>query len=130
MVDPLTIGRAWARAGEVGPPVDVYETPDSIVIRVAVPGAEATTLSLTIGEDTVTLRGETPAPGSRWGDRTIVHWQEVPYGRFERTVPVPSLVDKDRSRAAYKNGVLEITLPKVRAQAARTVPIDVAPPRS
>jgi HSP20 family protein len=126
MIDPLGIGRAWTRAGEVGPPVDVYETPDSIVIRVAVPGAEATTLGLTIEEDTVTLRGETPVPGTRWGDRTVVHWQEIPYGRFERTVPVPVLVDKDRSRAAYKNGVLEITLPKAKPQSARTVKIDVA----
>src|SRR5215470_2757522 len=102
MVDPLGIGRAWSRAGDVGPPADIYETPESVIIRMAVPGAEGADLTLTIEDETVTLRGETPVPGRHWGDRTVVHWQEIPYGRFERAVPLPSTVDKNSARAGYK----------------------------
>jgi HSP20 family protein len=125
MTDPAAIGRAWLQAGLVGPPVDVYEVADSIVIRLAVPGAEGSTLSLTIDEDTVLLRGESPVPGARWGERTVVHWQEIPYGRFERRVPLPVRVRKSAARAQYKNGVLEITLPKDVPQSPRTVQINV-----
>jgi HSP20 family protein len=124
-LDPLDIGRAWRRAGDVGPPTDVFETDDGVIIRMAVPGAEGANLALTIGEDTITVKGETPVPGSRWGDRTAVHCQEIPYGRFERTIPLPSRIQKDAARAQYKNGVLEVTLPKIPSPASRTVRINI-----
>ncbi|HXH82112.1 MAG TPA: Hsp20/alpha crystallin family protein [Candidatus Tectomicrobia bacterium] len=126
IVDPLAVARAWRQAGASGPPVDLYETAEMIVIRLAVPGAEGSTLTLTIGEDAVVLRGESPPPGSRWGDRTVVHWQEIPYGRFERRVPVPAPVDGTGARAQFRNGILEMTLPKRRPAGARSVPISFA----
>jgi HSP20 family protein len=125
MTDPSTIGRAWLQAGQVGPPVDIYEVADGVIIRMAVPGAEGSTLSLTVDEDTVVVRGESPAPGARWGERTVVHWQEIPYGRFERRVPLPIPVRKSGARAQYKNGILEIALPKDAPASARTVQIPI-----
>jgi HSP20 family protein len=125
MMDPLNIGRAWSRAGGLGPPVDLYETADAVVIRLAVPGAEGTSLSLTIEEESVTLRGETPAPGRGWDQRTLVHWQEIPHGRFQRTVPLPAPVRRDASRAQFRNGILEITLPKLQQQVPRTIQINI-----
>jgi hypothetical protein len=77
MIDPLSTGRAWSRAGGVGSPVDLYETAEAVIIRMAVPGAEGTSLALTIEDEHVTLRGETPGPGSQWGERTVAHWQET-----------------------------------------------------
>ncbi len=125
MIDARRPARAWQNAGETGPPVDLYETNEAVIIRLAVPGADGASLSLTIEDDHVRLRGESTPPGARWGDRTLVHWQEIPYGRFERTVPLPTPVRKDAAKAAYKNGVLEIVLPKRQTQAARTVQIDI-----
>jgi HSP20 family protein len=125
MMDPLSIGRAWTRAGGLGPPVDLYETADAVVIRLAVPGAEGASLSLTIEEDSVTLRGETPAPGRGWDQRTLVHWQEIPHGRFQRTVPLPTPVRRDAARAQFRNGILEIRLPKHQQQLPRTIQIAV-----
>ena len=126
MTDPLSAGRAWSRAGGVGPPVDLYETTEAVIIRMAVPGAEGTSLALTIEDEHVTLRGETPAPGSQWGERTVVHWQEIPFGRFERRVPLPSVVQKDTAKAHFRNGVLEIVLAKATRPATRTIQINVA----
>jgi HSP20 family protein len=126
MIDPLGIGRAWLRAGGVGPPVDVYETDDAVIIRMAVPGADGPSLSLSVEQENVTVRGESPVPGAQWGERTVVHWQEIPYGVFERTVPLPGPVVADRARAQYKNGVLEITLPKQRARDADTIQIQIS----
>jgi HSP20 family protein len=125
MIDARRPARAWQHAGETGPPVDLYETNEAVIIRLAVPGADGASLSLTIEDDHVRLRGESTPPGARWGDRTLVHWQEIPYGRFERTVPLPTPVRKDAAKATYKNGVLEIALPKRQTQAARTVQIAI-----
>jgi HSP20 family protein len=125
MTDPLAAWRAWRRAGEVGPPVDLYETAETVIVRLGVPGAEGASLALTIEEDHLLVRGETAPPGARWGERTIVHWQEIPYGRFERRVPLPSPVNKDGAKANVKNGVLEITLPKKAAPKSRTIQIEI-----
>jgi HSP20 family protein len=124
--DPVGMARAWSRAGEVGPPVDLYETDDVVIVRMAVPGADGASLSLSIAEDSITLRGENGAPGNKWGDRTVVHWQEIPYGRFDRTVPLPVPVNKGGAKAHFKNGVLEVVLPKYRPPQPRTVQINIS----
>jgi HSP20 family protein len=124
MVDPYSIARAWQRAGETGPPVDLYETADAVIVRVALPGADGTSISLTITEESLSIKGESGAP-ARWGARTLVHWQEIPYGRFDRTIPLPAPVNKNGAKAGFKNGVLEVTLPKQSGPAARTVQITV-----
>ncbi|HEY3064527.1 MAG TPA: Hsp20/alpha crystallin family protein [Methylomirabilota bacterium] len=125
ILDPFALARAWQRAGETGPPVDLYETAETVIVRMAVPGADGASLSLTIAEDTVTLTGETGGPGNKWGDRTVVHWQEIPYGHFERTVPLPTTVNKNAAKAQFKNGVLDIVLPKQAPAGTRTVHINI-----
>jgi HSP20 family protein len=125
MVDPLAAWRAWRRAGETGPPVDLYETAEAVIVRLGVPGAEGASLALTIEEDNLVVRGETAPPGARWGERTVVHWQEIPYGRFERRVPLPAPVNKDGAKADFKNGVLEVTLPKKSPPKSRTIQIQI-----
>jgi HSP20 family protein len=114
---------SWQGAGETGPPVDLYETNKAVIIRLAIPGGDGGALTLTIGEESVRVRGETPAP-SGWDEQTVVHWQQIPYGRFERLVPLPCPVDSKASRARFLRGILEITLPKAPAQ-TRTVQIEV-----
>jgi len=125
MTDPVGTARVWSRSGETGPPVDLYETAEAVVVRMALPGAEGTSLALSVGEESLTVRGESPHPGRTWSDRTVVHWQEIPYGRFERTVPLPVPVSANAARAQFRNGLLEVSLPKQRLHAERTIPITV-----
>jgi HSP20 family protein len=126
MTEPVGTARVWSRSGETGPPVDLYETAEAVVVRMALPGAEGTSLALTVGDESLTVRGESPHPGRAWEERTVVHWQEIPYGRFERTVPLPVAVSGGAARAQFRNGLLEITLPKQRLHDARTIPISVS----
>jgi HSP20 family protein len=93
------------------------------VIRLAIPGGDGGALTLTIGEESIRVRGETPPPGG-WSEHTVVHWQQIPYGQFDRSVPLPCPVDSKASRARFRHGILEITLPKLRAQ-TRTIQIGV-----
>jgi HSP20 family protein len=123
MIDPLRPTASWQRAGETGPPADLYETDEKVVIRLAIPGGDGAELTLTIGDEAVRVRGET-SPPEAWDARTVVHWQQIPYGRFDRSIPLPCPVDGKGSRARFRHGILEITLPKLRAQ-TRTVPISI-----
>jgi HSP20 family protein len=125
MIDPMNTGRAWRRAGDVGPPVDLYETGEAVIVRLAVPGVEGTSLSLTIDEESMRVRGDSVPPGAKWGNRTVVHWQEIPHGHFERVVPLPAAVQRDAVKANYKNGVLEVILPKKLTRVPRTVQIEI-----
>jgi len=61
MLDPLRQTLSWQRAGENGPPVDLYETDKAVIIRLAIPGGDGGALTLTIGDESVRVRGETPA---------------------------------------------------------------------
>lgn len=126
IVDPLEASKAWRRAGTAGPPADLYETAEAIVIRLAVPGAEGSTLTLTIGDEALVINGESAPPGADWGERTVVHWQEIPYGRFQRRIPLPAAVDAGTARARFRSGILEVTLAKSRGTGTRTIPITFA----
>jgi HSP20 family protein len=124
MVDPLTPIASWQRAGETGPPVDLYETQAAVIIRLGIPGGDIGALTLTIGEESIRVRGETPTPVA-WDEHTVVHLQQIPYGRFDRSVPLPCPVDSKASRARFVHGILEITLPKLRTREAQTIRITV-----
>jgi HSP20 family protein len=54
-----------------------------------------------------------------------VHWQEIPYGRFHRTIPLPVAVDRGTAKAQFRNGVLEVVLTKHRRETARTVHVNI-----
>lgn len=124
ILDPARSIEAWHRAGETGPPVDLYETEQAVIIRLAIPGGDSGALTLTISEESIRVRGETPRPRA-WNEHTVVHWQQIPFGRFDRSVPLPCPVDAKGSRAQFMHGILEITLPKRGIASTRTIPITV-----
>jgi HSP20 family protein len=124
MVDPFRPPASWLRSGETSPPVDLYETAEAVIVRLAIPGGDTGALTLTIGEESVRVRGETPQPAVASDERTVAHWQQIPYGRFERSVPLPCPVESKGARARFLHGILDITLPKRSAQ-TRTIPITV-----
>lgn len=124
MIDPFRLPMSRASTGETSPAVDLYETAEALVIRLAIPGGDSGALTRTIGEDSVRVRGERPQPAVASDERTVAHWQQIPYGRFERSVPLPCPVESKGARARFLHGILDITLPKRSAQ-TRTIPITV-----
>lgn len=92
-------------------PVDMYQTPDSIVIRALVAGVTPDDLDISITRDMVTIRGRREevreAP-----DEDYYH-RELFWGGFTRTLLLPEEVLIDEADAKEKHGLLEIILPKV-----------------
>jgi HSP20 family protein len=112
------VDRAWA------PPVDMYQTGDELVMAVELPGVGEKDVSLSIIGDVLTLKGERPA--SAGTERENLFRAERWSGRFERTLPLPIPVQVDKVKAAFKDGILTIRLPKVEEIKPREIKINVA----
>lgn len=89
------------------PPVDLFETAQGILIRAAIPDAEVDSFQVSVQDKCLQLSGTRPFPSAAQPLR--VHRLEIPFGRIERVIPLPSgrFVLKSVS---YKAGCLEILL--------------------
>jgi HSP20 family protein len=103
--------------------VDVYETDNEIVVKADVPGVEPEDLEVYCTEDGVVLRGESRREQGR--DEGGWHRTERRYGRFERQIPLPPGARPDDAQANFRNGVLELKIPKSEEarQRVRRIPI-------
>jgi HSP20 family protein len=125
----LQMFRMSSMSGEVwAPRVDVYETTDSVVVKVCVAGLEPGQMELTLSSDNrfLTLRGVRAEQDDDKPERIRYHQLEVYYGPFERVVALPaeSSLDRDKLTAVYKEGFLKIVLPKQRQLGARKIDIE------
>lgn len=100
----------WQKGGWF-PPVDVYEKKDAIVVKAELPGVEKKDIKISLGEKTLTIKGETKR--EREVRKEDFFTRERVSGEFLRTIPLPVAVKKEGIKANYKDGVLEIILPKV-----------------
>lgn len=91
--------------------IDMYQTPDSIVIRTMIPGVKKDDLEISLSRDRLTLRGKR-MEDSRIADQDYFH-RELYWGSFTRTVELPHEVDIEQSEAIEKDGMLTLTLPRI-----------------
>jgi HSP20 family protein len=108
-------------SGSWVPPVDIFETNDMLVIKAELPGFTKEDLHVEINENTLTLKGE------RRSDATVkeeqYHRRERTYGAFQRSFLLPAVVDQGKVQATYKDGVLELHLPKAEAAKPKRISI-------
>lgn len=97
------------------PSVDLYETPKEVVVRAELPGLTAKDVDITLTEDTITIKGEKKASEEVKSEN--YYRVESAYGAFQRTIPLPVRVKNEKVKASFKDGVLEIRLPKVEEKA-------------
>lgn len=115
---PFGLGAASAFASTL----NLYETNDSYILQVPLPGVQPGQLNITARENMVTLQGtaEFPAPQ---GSRTL--YVGTGQGQFREMVQLPGDVDGERASAIYENGVLTLTLPKAASARDRTIQVSV-----
>ncbi len=91
--------------------IDVYETPEEIVIKSTIAGVKPENLDVGIEDNTVNIRG------SRHNEEKVkgedYFYQECYWGTFSRSVILPVEVDAEKSQASLKDGILTIRLPKI-----------------
>jgi HSP20 family protein len=102
------------------PPVDIYETEESIVVLADMPGVPADKVTIDVKDGQLTISGEIAPPQ---GDQEHLLVQEYDTGNFSRDFTLGQLVDQNRIEAAMKDGVLRLTLPKVEKAKPRKIEI-------
>jgi HSP20 family protein len=112
---------AGAPARVWSPAVDVAETQDGIVLRAELPGMRQEDIDIELTGDTLTLRGERKFENREQRENFVR--VERSYGRFQRSFTLGVPVQHDQVRANYRDGVLEIVLPKSEATRPRKVQV-------
>jgi len=110
--------------GTWAPVVDIFEVGDDLVICAEVPGLEQDDVDISIENNTLVLRGERKRK-TEFEEKDAYRLERT-FGVFTRSFTLPKTVDSDRISASYKNGVLELTLPKVAQAKPRKIEIRVA----
>jgi HSP20 family protein len=119
-----TRGRDEALAkGMWTPAVDIYETEDSVVVKAELPGLEKDQIGVEIKDGILSLRGE------RKFEKEVkeenYHRIERSFGSFHRSFSLPTSVEQDRISARFKDGVLEVQLPKKAQAKPKQIKVDV-----
>ena len=115
----------WS-AGAWAPPVDIYETADALVLKAELPGVSAHDINIELKENTLILRGERKPEAEVREDH--YHRTERTYGTFQRSFVLPTIIDQEKVRASYRDGVLELRLPKQETAKPRQITIASYPP--
>jgi HSP20 family protein len=105
--------RVWS------PAVDVYEDSDAIVIRADLPGVNESDIDIEMTGDTLTIRGERKFEDEANRDKYIR--VERQFGSFQRSFTIGIPVEADKVRANYRNGILELTVPKAEVTKPKKV---------
>jgi HSP20 family protein len=105
--------RFTRRRGGYRPPVDVYRTARTgeLTVVVELPGVDPQRVEIYADEQTLVISGERRRPR---GSGRVYQQMELTYGRFQRQIALGEDVDVQRCKAAYRRGVLTITMPAAK----------------
>lgn len=101
--------------------VDMYETPDEVVVKASVPGVKPEDIDISITGDILTIKGE--AKQEEKVEKKDYIYQERRYGSFARTLSLPTSVNADKAEATFEHGVLTLRLPKVEEVKPKTIKV-------
>ncbi|MGA2958865.1 MAG: Hsp20/alpha crystallin family protein [Thermodesulfobacteriota bacterium] len=105
------------------PAVDIYETKESIVLNVELPGVTKEDIALEVKDSTLTIKGEKKLEKNVTEEN--FHRMERSYGSFTRAFTLPSTVQQDKVKAKFRDGILEIMLPKAEEAKPKQIKVDV-----
>jgi len=94
-----------------GPRVDVIDREDEVLVKAEIPGVSKDDLEVSVDESTVTIKGQTSHEEKE--EKGDYYRSEIRRGAFSRTIALPREVDASEAKATFKDGILELSLPKV-----------------
>lgn len=103
------------------PAVEMYETDNEIVVKAELPGVKKENIEVSIKDNTLHIRGEKKE--EREEKTETIHRLERVYGKFERVLTLPVDVKAEEVKAEYKDGILEIRLPKSEVSKEKKIEI-------
>jgi len=106
------------------PAVDIFETNEAIVLKAELPGITAQDISVEVKDNTLTLKGEKKFEKELKEEN--YHRVERSYGSFQRAFTLPGTIHQEKVKAKFKDGILEITLPKVEEAKPKQVKVEIS----
>lgn len=105
------------------PAVEIFETENEVVVKAELPGIDPKNVRVTITPEGLTIKGEAKIEQEEKGRN--YYRRELRYGTFQRTVPLPTEVKSEETKATFRHGVLEVKVPKAERAKPKTVKVDV-----
>ena len=103
-------GRSLLEGGLLEPAVDVIDKKDKLIVKVELPGVDKDDVKISLAENNLTIQGEVKKDEEI--KKEDYYYRERAYGNYARTISLPIEVDKEKINAKFKNGILEVTMPK------------------
>ncbi|GBE04550.1 MAG TPA: Hsp20/alpha crystallin family protein [Nitrospirae bacterium] len=113
----------WFEGIEPSPSVDIFEEKDMVVVKSELPGMTKDDIAVNLGDGTITLSGEKKKEEKV--EKNNYYRHERSYGSFSRTFTLPAEVQTDKAKASFKNGVLEVKIPKTEEARKKTKKIEI-----
>jgi len=120
------LGRAFSSeslAGECSPPIDVYETDDTLEVVAELPGVDPSHVHVVAKGDALLIAGDKAS--RRTAGESSFHLVERGYGRFARVIRLSRPCNPAQARASIAHGELRISIPKVEERRGRRIPISI-----
>jgi HSP20 family protein len=122
---PTDVGNGEKMGLSFIPAAEITETPEAVQLKLEIPGMEAKDLNLEVTADSLTINGERKSEIKT--EEEGFTRTEFRYGKFHRVIPLPVRVDNNNVTAEYKDGILNLTLPKAEEEKNKVVKVSINP---
>lgn len=120
------INMSLRREGDISsltPTVDIFKEGDDYILKSELPGISKDDIEISIQDNVVTLKG-TKKQETEVNEDNYYHCERV-FGSFQRSFELPSVIDRKKVKATYKDGILEVTLPLAEEAKPKQIKIDI-----
>ncbi|MGH8593216.1 MAG: Hsp20/alpha crystallin family protein [Gammaproteobacteria bacterium] len=104
------------------PKVDVIDRENEIILRAELPGVSKDNLDVSLSDNTILIRASTRHEAQE--EKGGYYRREMSRGEFQRTIPMPANVKGEKAKASFKDGILELTLPKLEQSTRRAIKVE------
>jgi len=120
MLDDIMEDAFSLSKGTFIPELNVYENAEEFELTLALPGMRKEDINISFENNTITISGERELKEE---EGTKYHRIESRFGKFERSMPLPNVIDEENIRATYENGVLTVNVPKTKDKAGKQIEV-------
>jgi HSP20 family protein len=121
---PYSANAGDVTGGSLVPAIDLHENDSSYTVRAEIPGVKKEDIDITVHDGVLTINAESRYENEEKEDGRVIR-QERRYGKYVRSIRLGKDVDESHVKANYKDGVLELELPKVEEVKPKKISIDV-----
>jgi HSP20 family protein len=121
-------GPGWRERPRMGaavwePAIECHLESGNLTVKADLPGVETTDVNISVLGNELSIEGERKQ--GKKEEEGGYFYEELPYGKFARKIMLPDGIEADKIKTAYKNGVLEITMPAPKHLVSKKIPIEV-----